>query len=302
MGGFDSVETGIQLPPHGPLLDDGHDVLDCTGFLEELRARLPASSDTTTHRNGTIGFVGYPNVGKSSVINALFGAKKVSMSRTPGKTKHLQTLELLETGITLCDCPGLVFPSVVSTKAHLTINGTVPLDELRDHLPPVRLVVERIGIEKVLEKYGIGAPALREGAERRGDSEPGSGRVPDSVGAFLAGFAASRRHFLRVGVPDEAWAAHRVLKDYCSGELLHCCEPWAATAEDAAPFASESLAVGAMSVPDAQAEASGSDFSDLDDFLHADRVASDGRRTRKKKGQPKKGVGLGREGGGYALG
>lgn len=73
--GSDSRETGIQLPPHGPLLDDAHDVLDCAGLLEELRARLPASSGTT-HRNGTVGFVGYPNVGKSSVINALFGAKK----------------------------------------------------------------------------------------------------------------------------------------------------------------------------------------------------------------------------------
>merc|ERR1719277_2937444 len=155
--------------------------------MEELRKRLPEAvedAEEAGEKRGVIGFVGYPNVGKSSVINALFGAKKVSMSRTPGKTKHLQTLELPGADLTLCDCPGLVFPSVVATKAHLTINGTVPLDELRDHLPPVRLVVERIGIEKVLEKYGIGAPALREGAERRGDSEPGSGRVPDQVGAF----------------------------------------------------------------------------------------------------------------------
>ncbi|RXG68560.1 Guanine nucleotide-binding protein-like 3-like protein [Armadillidium vulgare] len=38
----------------------------------------------------TVGLVGYPNVGKSSSINALMQEKKVSVSATPGKTKHFQ--------------------------------------------------------------------------------------------------------------------------------------------------------------------------------------------------------------------
>lgn len=38
----------------------------------------------------TIGLVGYPNVGKSSTINSLMAEKKVSVSATPGKTKHFQ--------------------------------------------------------------------------------------------------------------------------------------------------------------------------------------------------------------------
>ena len=37
-----------------------------------------------------VGMVGYPNVGKSSTINALYQDKKVSVSATPGKTKHFQ--------------------------------------------------------------------------------------------------------------------------------------------------------------------------------------------------------------------
>lgn len=36
--------------------------------------------------------IGYPNVGKSSTINCLIGEKKVSVSATPGKTKHFQTI------------------------------------------------------------------------------------------------------------------------------------------------------------------------------------------------------------------
>ena len=35
-----------------------------------------------------VGMVGYPNVGKSSVINVLVGHKKVGVASMPGKTKH----------------------------------------------------------------------------------------------------------------------------------------------------------------------------------------------------------------------
>ena len=34
--------------------------------------------------------VGYPNVGKSSTINAILKEKKVPVSATPGRTKHFQ--------------------------------------------------------------------------------------------------------------------------------------------------------------------------------------------------------------------
>ncbi len=58
--------------------------------------------------------VGYPNVGKSSVINSVFGVKKVAVASMPGKTKHFQTLPLTNQ-VTLCDCPGLVFPRISSS-------------------------------------------------------------------------------------------------------------------------------------------------------------------------------------------
>ena len=34
--------------------------------------------------------IGYPNVGKSSTINAILKMKKVPVSATPGRTKHFQ--------------------------------------------------------------------------------------------------------------------------------------------------------------------------------------------------------------------
>ena len=70
--------------------------------------------DAPTVRPVMVGMVGYPNVGKSSTINALLGAstlshsvKRVSVGCTPGKTKHFQVCAL----VCLCVCP-CVTPAV----------------------------------------------------------------------------------------------------------------------------------------------------------------------------------------------
>ena len=248
-------EPSKRLPPHGSL-EDSSDVIDCSKLIDELQSRMPVG------RRGVVGFVGYPNVGKSSVINALFGVKKVSMSRTPGKTKHLQTLELADSNITLCDCPGLVFPSIVATRSHLVINGTVPLDELKDFVDPIRLIVAKIGPEPILKKYGVSAAEVKDGAIRRGVGEASD----EMAHQVLCGLATHRQHFLRVGVPDETWAARRILKDYCTGQLLHCELPEGAEGQE---------------LPMEKLDESDSDFSDLDEFL--DDSSTRERRMTKRK-------------------
>jgi large subunit GTPase 1 len=101
-----------------------------------------------------VGLVGYPNVGKSSTINALLGAKKVSVSSTPGKTKHFQTL-VLSDEITLCDCPGLVFPQFANTQADMVVDGVLPIDQMREYSAPVDLLCQRIPREILEGVYGI---------------------------------------------------------------------------------------------------------------------------------------------------
>lgn len=54
-------------------------------YFEKLKIRKCPEKDKIM-----IGMVGFPNVGKSSTINALLGDKKTSVSSTPGKTKHFQ--------------------------------------------------------------------------------------------------------------------------------------------------------------------------------------------------------------------
>lgn len=60
-------------------------------FKEEAKSAIPEKEAFV------IGMIGYPNVGKSSTINCLLGEKKTSVSATPGKTKHFQTLIIDET-------------------------------------------------------------------------------------------------------------------------------------------------------------------------------------------------------------
>jgi large subunit GTPase 1 len=102
----------------------------------------------------TVGLVGYPNVGKSSTINALVGAKKVSVSSTPGKTKNFQTIHLSDTMV-LCDCPGLVFPQFAGTNAEMICDGVLPIDQMREFTAPVDLVTRRIPQEVLEATYGL---------------------------------------------------------------------------------------------------------------------------------------------------
>ena len=86
----------------------------------------------------TIGCVGQPNVGKSSLMNAIMGKKVVSVSRTPGHTKHFQTI-FLTSNVKLCDCPGLIFPSKIP-KVLQVLMGSYPIAQLREPYTTIKFL------------------------------------------------------------------------------------------------------------------------------------------------------------------
>ena len=164
----------------------------------------------------TIGLVGYPNVGKSSTINAIIQTKKVSVSATPGKTKHFQTLEV-DNELTLCDCPGLVFPNVVSSKAEMIVNGILPIDELKEPIPPIAILTNRIPKYVFESIYSICLPKANDSEEEK---------QLTTAEELLTTYGYSRGFMTQRGIPDLCRSARYILKDFVCGKLLYCfCPP-----------------------------------------------------------------------------
>ncbi|KAJ9664981.1 hypothetical protein H2201_004845 [Coniosporium apollinis] len=205
--------------PGIPLSNEERTRILTTDELEELFLAHAPNIDTGPDeppRKTQIGLVGYPNVGKSSTINALIGAKKVSVSATPGKTKHFQTIHLSDQVI-LCDCPGLVFPNFATTKAELVCSGVLPIDQLREFTGPAGLVAQRIPKAFLEAIYGMRI-------ETRPLEEGGTGMPTASE--LLRAYATARGFQTQgLGQPDESRAARYILKDYVKGKLLFCHPP-----------------------------------------------------------------------------
>ncbi|GLD95238.1 hypothetical protein PINS_up003882 [Pythium insidiosum] len=97
----------------------------------------------------TIGLIGHPNVGKSSVLNALAGKKLVSVSHTPGHTKRLQSI-MITPEICICDCPGLVFPFANVPKFLQELCGLYPYSQIREPYSAVRFIAEHLDLQSIL--------------------------------------------------------------------------------------------------------------------------------------------------------
>ena len=154
----------------------------------------------------TVGIIGYPNVGKSSILNSLKRSRAVGVSPRPGFTTTLQEV-VLDRSIRLVDSPGVVFDD--DDGAGAVLRNSVDADSVEDPIPAIQSLLGRCSAESLMMTYGV--PAFPSG--------------PDGAMAFLAMVARSRGRVLRGGIPDKVTAARLVIKDWNRGKVPYYSVP-----------------------------------------------------------------------------
>lgn len=182
------------------------------GIADEVPAGEGDQGGAAPPAPPTVGLIGFPNVGKSSTINALFGSKKTAVAATPGKTKHFQTL-FVTPELRLCDCPGLVMPRLATSTADMVAAGVVPIDRLTDVISSIAAIAARVSRHQMLAKLKISMP--RPKPHEPQDQAPTAHEV-------LSAYAANRGWLNGSGLPDQTRSARALLKDYTAGRLVFC--------------------------------------------------------------------------------
>uniref|UniRef100_A0AAR2KZ39 Nucleolar GTP-binding protein 2 n=1 Tax=Pygocentrus nattereri TaxID=42514 RepID=A0AAR2KZ39_PYGNA len=166
----------------------------------------------TDKKQISVGFIGYPNVGKSSIINTLRSKKVCNVAPLAGETKVWQYITLMRR-IFLIDCPGVVYPSEDS-ETDIVLKGVVQVEKIRNPEDHIGAVLERAKAEYIQKTY----------------------RVPSwsSAEDFLEKLAFRTGKLLKGGEPDLSTVSKMVLNDWQRGRIPFFVKPnaMAQTTED----------------------------------------------------------------------
>lgn len=246
----------------------------------------------------TVGVVGLPNVGKSSLINTLKRSKACSVAPTPGWTKEVQMVSL-DGGLKIMDCPGVVLDSKVEPgaveAAKQVLRSAVPVDKLEDPVTPVELLLSKCKKEHLMMLYNI--PDFTTTQEFLVHTARARGRIKKVCMPPVTIIIFTDLHIDQGGLPDVPNTARSVIRDWCAGRIPYYTLP---PATPSIPTASSSktsvMASTAMDTAQPQGDQIVSDFApefDLDALLRdadSDALAGLGdAKTTKGVAMPKGG-------------
>jgi len=146
----------------------------------------------------SVGFIGYPNVGKSSIINMLRSKKVCKVAPIPGETKVWQYITLFKK-IFLIDCPGIVTPAREESEDNIVLKGVVRVENLLDPTVHIPALLERCKKEHIQKTYGI--MDWKDATD------------------FLELYAQKTGKLLRKGEPDITAVSKMVLNDWIRGKI-----------------------------------------------------------------------------------
>ncbi|KAM4601166.1 nucleolar GTP-binding protein 2 [Polymixia lowei] len=157
----------------------------------------------TDKKQISVGFIGYPNVGKSSVINTLRSKKVCNVAPIAGETKVWQYITLMRR-IFLIDCPGVVYPSEDS-ESDIVLKGVVQVEKIKNPEEHIGAVLERAKPEYIQKTYRIPAWSSAED--------------------FLEKLAFRTGKLLKGGEPDLPTVSKMVLNDWQRGRIPFFVKP-----------------------------------------------------------------------------
>lgn len=147
----------------------------------------------------TVGIIGYPNVGKSSVINSLKRSKAASVSSNAGHTKVMQEVHI-DSKIKLLDCPGIVFDS--SDSKALLLRNCINTETMADPIGAVQVLLTRCEPAQLVQLYQL----------------PAHAQFNDTI-EFLVLVATAKGKLGKGGIPDRQAAARIILQDWNRGKI-----------------------------------------------------------------------------------
>lgn len=151
----------------------------------------------------SVGMVGYPNTGKSSIINTLRKKKVCVVAPIAGETKVWQYITLMKR-IYMIDCPGIVPPNQNDTDEDLLLRGSVRVENVEYPAQYIEAVLRRVQPKHLQRTYDIKEKDYENDAVR-----------------FLEVLCRKSGRLLKGGEADIDGAAKMVLNDWIRGKL-----PW----------------------------------------------------------------------------